>query len=204
MLKRWIKNYFVNNKYEVLLFAVIITIGVFIGVSTFILSGEKTQGIVAEAVTGVLDLSVKEEFIKANIIADGLKSNLILIIVMIFFSITLFGKWGIYIILLLKGTGIGIYSAVLFTVFGFWWGLLVNMLLVIIINLIYIPALIYIAVSLVGINFYAFKTRNDGLTSKQIFRTILDIFMGFVLIFSSVILEQILSTIILNIYATLA
>lgn len=204
MLKKWIKNYFVNNKYDVLLFAAIITIGVFIGISTFLLSGEKTQGIVVESVTGVLDLSVKEEFIKANIIADGLKSNLVLILIMIFFSITLFGKWGIYIIMLLKGTGIGIYSAVLFTVFGFWWGLLVNMLLVIIINLIYIPSLIYIAVSLVGLNFYAFKTRNDGLTSKQIFRTILDIFMGFVLIFSSVILEQILSTITLNIYATLA
>lgn len=204
MLKKWIKNYFVNNKYDVLLFVAIITIGVFIGISTFLLSGEKTQGIVVESVTGVLDLSVKEEFIKANIIADGLKSNLVLILIMIFFSITLFGKWGIYIIMLLKGIGIGIYIAVLFTVFGFWWGLLVNMLLVIIINLIYIPSLIYIAVSLVGLNFYAFKTRNDGLTSKQIFRTILDIFMGFVLIFSSVILEQILSTITLNIYATLA
>lgn len=204
MLKKWIKNYFVNNKYDVLVFVAIITIGVFIGISTFLLSGEKTQGIVVESVTGVLDLSVKEEFIKANIIADGLKSNLVLILIMIFFSITLFGKWGIYIIMLLKGIGIGIYIAVLFTVFGFWWGLLVNMLLVIIINLIYIPSLIYIAVSLVGLNFYAFKTRNDGLTSKQIFRTILDIFMGFVLIFSSVILEQILSTITLNIYATLA
>lgn len=204
MIKRWIKNYLIDNKYEVLLFCTIVIIGITIGITTFLVSSEKTQGIGVEAVTGVLNLSVKEEFIKANIIADGIKSNLILLLILFILSITLFGKWGIYAVMFIKGVGIGIYTVVLFNVFGLWWGLLVNIMLVLFVNLIYMPALIYIGISLVNFNFDLFKIRNDGLTSKKLLRVIANLMISFVFMFSSIILEQILSTVMLNIYSKIS
>lgn len=203
LIKKWLKSYIIENKYEVLLFCSLALIGIIIGIITYFLSGSEIRKIATEAITGVLDLSAKEEFLKSNIIMDGLKSNIILIGVLALMAITLFGRWGIYLIMMLKGISIGLYTAVLFNVFGFWWGILVNIMLVILVNIIYIPALIYLCIALNNLNFDAFRTRNDGLTSKQLFKVIYSILFTFVFISSSIILEQILSTIVLNIYSRL-
>lgn len=200
MVKKWIKNYLMNNKYEVLVFSFIILTGVIIGITTFLVANDETRRIATEAVTGVLDLSAKEEFIKADIVLNGLKSNLIFITILFIFAMTLFGKWGIYICMLIKGISLGIYTSVLFNVFGFGYGLLVNILLVLLVNIIYIPALIYICVSLYNLNFDIFKMRNGVNISSSIIKSIFEVFTGFILIFSSIILEQIMSTVMLNIY----
>lgn len=189
-----------NNKYEVILFGFIILTGIIIGITTFLVADNDTRRIATEAVTGVLDLSAKEEFIKVDIIFNGIKSNLIFITILFIFSMTLFGKWGIYISVLIKGIALGIYTSVLFNVFGLGYGLLVNILLVILVNAIYIPGLIYICVSLYNLNFDIFKMRSSSNLSGAIARTILEVFMGFILIFSSIIVEQIMSTITLDIY----
>ncbi len=189
-----------NNKYEVIVFSFIVLVGIVIGISTFLVAEDNTRRIATEAVTGVLDLSAKEEFIKADIILNGLKSNFIFITILFIFAMTLFGKWGIYISMLIKGIALGIYTSVLFNVFGFGYGLLVNILLVLLVNIIYIPALIYICVSLYNLNFDIFKMRNGVNISSSIIKSIFEVFTGFILIFSSIILEQIMSTVMLNIY----
>lgn len=203
MVRKWLKNYIMENKYEVLLFCTLISIGIVIGVITYFLSGFEIRKLAIEAVTGVLDLSAKEEFLKANIILDGLKSNIFLIGILILMAITLFGRWIIYLIVMLKGISIGLYLAILFNVFGFWWGIVVNILLVILVNIIYLPALIYLCIALSNLNFDAFRTRNDGLTLSQIFKVVWSILFSFIFIFSSIILEQILSSVVLNIYSKL-
>jgi hypothetical protein len=203
LIKKWLKNYIIDNKYEVLLFSTLFLIGVVVGIMTYIFAGDEVRRVSMEAVTGVLDLSSKEEFLKSNIIMDGLKSNIILIGILILMSITLFGRWGIYIIMMLKGISIGLYTAVIFNVFGIWWGIVVNLLLVVLVNVVYVPAIIYLCIVLNNLNFDAFRTRNDGLTSKQLFGVIGSILFSFILIFSSIILEQIFSTIVLNIYCKL-
>lgn len=189
-----------NNKYEVIVFSFIVLVGIVIGISTFLVAEDNTRRIATEAVTGVLDLSAKEEFIKADIILNGLKSNFIFITILFIFAMTLFGKWGIYISMLIKGIALGIYTSVLFNVFGFGYGLLVNILLVLLVNIIYIPALIYICVSLYNLNFDIFKMRNEVNISSSIIKSVFEVFTGFILIFSSIILEQIMSTVMLNIY----
>lgn len=189
-----------NNKYEVIVFSFIVLVGIVIGISTFLVAEDNTRRIATEAVTGVLDLSAKEEFIKADIILNGLKSNFIFITILFIFAMTLFGKWGIYISMLIKGIALGIYTSVLFNVFGFGYGLLVNILLVLLVNIIYIPALIYICVSLYNLNFDIFKMRNGVNISSSIIKSVFEVFTGFILIFSSIILEQIMSTVMLNIY----
>lgn len=200
MVKKWIKNYLMNNKYEVIVFSFIMLTGFIIGITTFLVADDETRRIATEAVTGVLDLSAKEEFIKADIVLNGLKSNFIFITILFIFSMTLFGKWGIYVAMLIKGIALGIYTSVLFNVFGFGYGILVNILLVISVNIIYIPALIYICISLYNLNFDIFKMRTQSSLSSKMIRTIFEVVMGFVFIFSSIILEQVMSTVMLNIY----
>lgn len=189
-----------NNKYGVAVFSFIIFTGIVIGITTFLVADNDTRRMATEAVTGVLDLSAKEEFIKADIILNGLKSNLIFIFILFIFSMTLFGKWGIYISVLIKGIALGIYISILFNVFGFGYGLLVNILLVLLVNIIYIPSLIYICITLYNLNFDIFKMRNSGNISNSIIKSIFEVFIGFVLIFSSIIVEQIMSAVMLNIY----
>ena len=155
------------------------------------------------SVKDVFDISKEETYVKTNVILNGIKADVILILILAILSVTLFGRVGIYAIVFLKGISYSLYTILLFKIFGPLWGIIVSFLLVILINMIYIPALIFVVVTFLEINFNLFKVKIQSFNVSMIYKAIFSIIMGFILMFSSVVLEQVLSTVVLNIYSKL-
>ena len=155
------------------------------------------------SVKDVFDISKEETYVKTNVILNGIKADVILILILAILSVTLFGRVGIDAIVFLKGISYSLYTILLFKIFGPLWGIIVSFLLVILINMIYIPALIFVVVTFLEINFNLFKVKIQSFNVSMIYKAIFSIIMGFILMFSSVVLEQVLSTVVLNIYSKL-
>ena len=199
MLKKWVREYIQINKRDILLVISLILLGIIMGIGLYIFSPEDTRNLAISSVREVFNISKSNTYVKTNIIMNGIKVNMILMMALAIFSVTLFGKWLIYAIMLLKGAALSIYTILLFKVFGVLWGTIVVFLLVILVNMLYIPAFIYIVVNFLGLNFTIFKTRQNNLI--EIYKIFLSMIFSFAIMFSSIIVEQVVSGIVLNIYS---
>ena len=198
--KKWLKEYYLNNKQDVLMVVSLILIGIIIGAGVYVFSGNEVKTIAINYVKEVFEISKSETYVKTNIVLNGIKADIILIFILSFFTFTLFGKYLIYFVMLLKGIAISIYTAILVNIFGALWGSLVVFMLVVLVNILYLPALIYITVAFLEVNFNLFKTRINSINTVNITKVIFTVIVGFIVMFSSTIVEQIVSSIVLNIY----
>ena len=157
LLKKWIKEYIIVNKRDILIIVGLILLGIISGVGVYIFVSDSVKQLAISSVKEVLDVSKTETYVKTNIIVNGIKSNILLIISLAILSVTLFGKWIMYIIAMLKGAALSIYTIILFNVFGPLWGIVTTLLLVILVNLLYLPALVYLIINFLEINFNIFN-----------------------------------------------
>lgn len=176
-------------------------VGIICGVIMFALIKDDAANILVSGINDILSLSTKEQFVKLTIILNAAKNNTLLIIIMIFLSITIVGKGCIYAITLVKGIIIGIYTSILLKIFGAGYGTMVILMQVVLVNIIYIPAYIYLAVELIVFNMELFKIKSY--TMNLFTKIAAKITIAFVIMFSSSIIEQIFTNISLNIYSKL-
>ena len=200
MIKKWFKQFVLENKYDICTVAMLLIIGFVCGIGIYFIVNDNTTNDILNTVKDVFDLSAGEKIVKSNVITNSLKINLVLILALLFFSITLIGKWCIYFTTMLKGISIGIYTCILFAIFGFWWGIVATLLLVVLINVIYIPTYIYIATTLLAFNFELFNTKKDTTNLYCVTKTLTKLVAAFAFIFSSSILEQVLTNVVFKIY----
>ena len=203
MLKKWIREYIEINKRDILVVISLILLGIIIGIGTYIFASSEVKTLAISSVKSVFDISKSETYVKTNIIVNGIKADIMLIAILAILSVTLFGKWIIYTLVILKGTAISVYTILLFNVFGPLWGMVTFFLLVLLVNILYIPALIYLVVNFLEVNFNIFKTRQNNLDMIGMYKVLLSVFLSFVIMFSSIVVEQIASSIVLNIYTKL-
>ena len=199
MLKKWIKEYIAINKREILIVIGLLLLGIVIGIGAYVFSSSEIKQMAIESVKKVSDISKEETYVKTNIIKNGIKTNLITICLLAGLSVMLFGKYVIYGLTILKGAAISLYTIVIFNVFGPLLGIVVTLLLVILVNILYIPAFIYLVVTFLEVNFNVFKIKLNS-NGYNVYKLLLAVFVGSILMFSSVIVEQIVSSIVLNIY----
>lgn len=195
----YIKEY-VNDNFKsivVLLFCIII--GLVVGIFIYQLTSEDIKLELTQTLTQTLEKTKKENFQGINIIKNGMISNIILIVIIYFSSITLISFGIVSGVNLFKGFAIGLYIPTLFQVFGFGNGILALFLLVIIPNIIYIPAFIYISVNCLKLN-YNILDKNISNNISLIFKEGCKLIMGFSVIALSVIIEQFLCLGVINIY----
>lgn len=200
LLKKWFKEYIEINKSEIITVISLLIIGVVVGIVAYAFSTDTVKELSVSSVKSVLDISKEETYVKTNVILNGIKADIILILILAIFSVTLFGRWGIYLILLLKGAAISVYTILLFKVFGPLWGIVTILLLVVLVNVLYIPALIYLAVTFLEINFNIFKAKFSNINMGSIYKVIVVVIISFIVMFSSIVVEQVVSSIVLNIY----
>ena len=195
----YIKEY-VNDNFKsivVLLFCIII--GLVVGIFIYQLTSEDIKLELTKTLTQTLEKTKKENFQGINIIKNGMISNIILIAIIYFSSITLIAFGIVSGVNLFKGFAIGLYIPTLFQVFGFGNGILALFLLVIVPNIIYIPAFIYISVNCLKLN-YNILDKNISNNISLIFKEGCKLIMGFSVIAFSVIIEQFLCLGVINIY----
>lgn len=203
MLKKWFKEYVEINKREILMIICLMMFGIIIGVGAYVFSGEEVKDMAICSVREVFDMSKSETYISTNIILNGIKSDAILISILAMLSVTLFGRWIIYLIMILKGAALSVYTILLFNLFGPLWGIVTFILLVLLVNILYIPALTYLTVSFLEVNFNIFKAKFSGVNVMGIYKVLLTIILSFIVMFSSIVVEQIVSNIALSIYTKL-
>lgn len=200
MIKKLFKQYVLENKYDLCMIIMLLIIGFVCGIGIYFLTNANTTNELISSIKQIFDISLEGKILKSNIILNGIKINLTLIFVLLFFSITLIGRWFIYVTTILKGAAIGIYTCIFFSIFGFWWGLLTTLLLVVLVNLVYIPAYIYLTTTLLAFNFEIFNTKKDSTNLYCIAKMLTKVIAAFVFMFSSGILEQILTNVVFKIY----
>ena len=199
MLKKLINEYVYQNKKIVIGLFVCITIGIISGLAIYLLSSGDIKDNLSNQMTDAIEVSDNAEYIKTEIIYNGIRNNVIFILIMFGLSIMLYGSLLIYFLYILKGISIGIYIATLFSIFGFWWGLLVILLLVVLVNIVYLPAIAFIGVTLINYNLNIMEYRNEYNKVINFSKVFFNTSIGLLVIFSSIIVEQLTSNIVIKI-----
>lgn len=196
----YIKEYVKDNFKSIIVLLSCIIIGIVVGIFVFCFMNDGTKNELIKTLNETLSYTKNENFQGINVIKNGMISNFILVIILYFAAITLIAPGLVCIINAFKGFAIGLYIPTLFQVFGFGNGILVLLLLVIIPNIVYIPAFIYLSIN--SLNFHSHITMLTGSGNKigVIIKEIYKLILGFSIISLSVIVEQFLSIAVIHIY----
>ena len=204
MLKNIVKEYINENRKIVVSLFVCVLVGVISGLMVYNFSDKDIKDILVSQMAQSIKASSEGEIIKIGVLYNGMKNNIILVFFMFLFSIMLYGTLLIYLLYIIKGTAIGIYIGTLFGVFGFWWGILAILVLVVLVNIVFLPAMIYIGSTFVNYNLNVLEYKNEIGKVDSISKVFLKVCFAMIIIFSSVIFEQMLSNIAVKIYNYIA
>jgi len=199
MLKKVLNEYVYQNKKIIIGLLVCILIGIISGLVIYAFSNKNIKYTLKEQMTEAINVSDNGEYIKTEMIYSGIRNNLVYILIMFALSIMLYGSLLIYFLYIIKGISIGIYISTLFGIFGFWWGILVALLLVILVNVVYLPAITFIGVTLINYNLDIMEYRKEAKKVVNFSKIIFYVCFGLIIIFSSIIIEQLMSNIVIKI-----
>lgn len=202
LFKRWLKKYINDNNKIIVILLISIIAGIIAGVVLYNFSVKEERITLKEQIVGVMQNHGKE-VIKTKVIYNGIKNNVGYILMLFIFSIMLFGNFLICFLFAIKGIAIGIYMAILFGIFGPWWGILVIIMLVILVNIVYLPAMIYIGTTFVDYNNSVFDKEKSKFKNCTLSGTLLKTMFGIGIILSSIILEQLMSNWVVKIYMSI-
>lgn len=199
MLKKLLKEYLVQNKKIVLGLFLCLAVGILSGIIIYNFSSKEVKSILTSQMVEAIKLSDNGEFIKTDVIYNGVRNNIAYIFLMFVFSIMLYGTVFIYLLYIVKGLSIGIYIGTLFGIFGLWWGMLAFLLMVILINMVYLPALSFVGITLISYNLDIMEYRRETKNISTFSKVVVKVLFGLMIIFSSIIIEQLMSNVIIKI-----
>ena len=199
MLKKLLKEYLVQNKKIVLGLFLCLAVGIVSGIIIYNFSSKEVKSILTSQMVEAIKLSDNGEFIKTDVIYNGVRNNIAYIFLMFVFSIMLYGTVFIYLLYIVKGLSIGIYIGTLFGIFGLWWGMLAFLLMVILINMVYLPALSFVGITLISYNLDIMEYRRETKNISTFSKVVVKVLFGLMIIFSSIIIEQLMSNVIIKI-----
>ena len=199
MLKKLLKEYLVQNKKIVLGLFLCLAVGILSGIIIYNFSSKEVKSILTSQMVEAIKLSDNGEFIKTDVIYNGVRNNIAYIFLMFVFSIMLYGTVFIYLLYIVKGLSIGIYIGTLFGIFGRWWGMLAFLLMVILINMVYLPALSFVGITLISYNLDIMEYRRETKNISTFSKVLVKVLFGLMIIFSSIIIEQLMSNVIIKI-----
>lgn len=199
-MKEKIIKYIEENIKSISVIAFCIAIGIMSGIFLYQFVPSSIRNDLLQTMKSTLALTKSENFEGINIIKNGMISNMLLVLVIYFLSLTLLSPYLISILSFFKGLSIGMYIPTLFNIFGMSKGMLVMLLLVIIPNLVYIPSYIFLSVN--SIKFHYSLLRRESKIVVFI-KEIIRIIFGFSIMFLGVILEQLTSYFVIALYASI-
>jgi hypothetical protein len=199
-LKNYILKLLKENKKSIKVFIFCLLIGLATGIISYNFLSEDNKVQLVNSVKTTLDICKGENFERVSILQNGLKSNLYTIILFIAVATTIVAPLIFCAIYFLKGFAIGIYVSVIYSIFGFWNGTLSNFLINIIPNLIFIPAYIFIGLKTIDFHYFICGDSNIVDKLKRLIYLGYSYMIGMPFFFLSIVIEQIMFPIILNIY----
>ena len=199
-MKKYLKEYIYENLKSIIIILSFIIIGLVVGIISFNISNQEIKTEIILSVKNTLDIAKNENFEGINILFNSIGINIFVISIIYFSAVTLIPKLFINLVSFFKGISLGLYIPILFNIFGIGNGILSLILLIILPNIIYIAAYIYMCNN--SILFHN-KVIEQGIKLSIICVELFKIVITLALFIGSVILEQIGIYIVINNYITL-
>ena len=194
-----IQKYIRENISIILKILFIYFIGVAVGIIIFIFTDIKTEYI--NIVSGVFEGVKSDNFEGINVIANGIKNNIIYIGILYFSLITIIAPLIICFFVFLKAIVTGIYLCTLYSVFGVFNGILVSLISVIIPNIFSLIGYIIICTNV--INLFKLFSQVVKVDIKQVLKHLYFLLISISLISFSIVLEQLMTGVRLKIYTNI-
>ncbi len=194
-----IKEHVKNNKKEYAIVALLFVIGIFLGVLFVNHVQEEQKNEITTYFNGFIDKMKKMETLnQMELLKNSIGQNIILAIILWFFGTTVIGIPVVFGIVVYRGFCLGYTIAVCITIMGLPQGLWFVLILLLLQNILLIPAILALSVS--GFKLYKsiIKDRNkENIKIEVIRHTIFSFIMLLILMVASVV-EIFLSTNILK------
>ena len=194
-----IQKYIRENISTILKILFIYFIGVAVGIIIFIFTDIKKEYV--DIVSGVFEGVKSDNFEGINVIANGIKNNIIYIGILYFSLITIIAPLIICFFVFLKAIVTGIYLCTLYSVFGVFNGILVSLISVIIPNIFSLIGYVIICTNI--INLFKLISQGEKADIKQLLKHFYFLLISVSLISFSIVLEQLMTGISLKIYTNI-
>lgn len=188
-IKNTIKEHVVNNKKPYILTALLFVIGIFLGVLfiNHIQEAQKTE--ISDYLNNFIENFKKvEKLDQTALLQTSLQQNILLAVVLWFFGTTVIGLPIVFGIILYRGFCLGYTIAVVTSVLGISKGMLFTSITLILPNVLFIPALLALAVS--GFKLYQSivkDKRKENIKLEIIRHTVFCLIMVGVLVLASIV-----------------
>ena len=194
-----IKEHVLNNKKEYMIVSLLFIIGIFLGV-LFVNNVQEAQKleITTYLSTFIDKMKNTESLNHIELLKNSIGQNIMIAVILWFFGTTVIGLPVVFGVVLYRGFCLGYTIAVCITIMGLPQGILFVLILLLLQNILFIPAILALAVS--GFKLYKsiIKDRKKENVKIEVVRhTVFSFIMLLVLMISSVI-EIFLSTNILK------
>lgn len=198
-MSRSIQKYIRENFGTIIKILGVYLVGIIIGIILFCFTDVKKE--YTTIVTGILDNAKLENFEGINIISNGIRNNTLYILLLYLSSITFVAPLIICLMIILKAIVTGIYICTLFSIFGFFKGIAV----------VFVSVLLPISFSLCGyicicINVFSmFKSlfSSQGIKATNVLKHMYFLIIAISLISFSIVIEQLMTRVTLGIYIDL-
>ena len=199
LILQTIKEHVVNNKKEYVIVSILFVIGIFLGVFFINNVGQEPKTLITEYLNQFIEkLKSTEDLNLVELLKTSIGQNIILAISLWFFGTTIIGIPVVFGIVAYRGFCLGYTIAACISIMGISKGIIFVLILLLLQNLLVIPAILALSVS--GIKLYKSimkdKTK-ENVKLEMLRHTVFSLIMLMVLIVSSVI-EIFVSTNILK------
>lgn len=199
-MKKYLINYLGQNIKVIKVISIFIVVGIVIGIMIYNFLPTYVIEEVNGTCTDTLNIAKLENYNKINIIINSCKVNIVMMILIYVSALLIIGPPVTTFIGVIKGISIGFYACNLLSIFGVKNGIYAILCLIVVPNIIYLPTLIYTLIN--AINFH-FDITDKNILVTTFIKELKNIIVSVSLFFLSIILEQTMSVIIINLWKSI-
>lgn len=200
-MKKYLRNYIEENFKILSIIFFCIIIGLVVGIIFYNVINPTLKEEIIKSMRQTLELTKQENFTGINVIRNGMIANAVLVMIIYLISLSLIAPYLMSVLSISKGLAIGVYIPTLFQIFGPSKGIVALLLLVVLPNLIYIPAYMYISANSLRFN-YGIISKENSRTSLVVKESV-KLLIGFSIMFLSIVIEQFTTLGVISLYGSI-